>query len=73
MFQKKSCTENQNTILCSVTFFSENRAVYEILWKNPVVPENWLTKSIDPCSEYVILFIFTRQQWLNKHVSMLGL
>jgi len=21
-------------------FFSENRAVYEVLWKNPIVPEN---------------------------------
>jgi hypothetical protein len=31
----KSCRENQNTILCS-TAFSENRAVYEIMWKNMV-------------------------------------
>jgi hypothetical protein len=33
----------------------------------------WITKSIDPRSEYVILFMFTRQQWLNKRVSVLGL
>jgi hypothetical protein len=29
--------ENIKThILCSITFFSENRAVYEIMWKNIV-------------------------------------
>jgi hypothetical protein len=26
-------------ILCSVAFFPENRAGYEIMWKNMVVPE----------------------------------
>ena len=26
-------------ILCSVTFFSENRAVCEIMWKNIVKPD----------------------------------
>jgi hypothetical protein len=26
----KSCRENQNTHLCSISFFFENRAVYEI-------------------------------------------
>ena len=30
----KMCREIQNTYLCSITFFSENRAFYEILWKN---------------------------------------
>jgi len=25
-------------ILCSITFFPENRAVYEIMWKNKVEP-----------------------------------
>jgi hypothetical protein len=30
----KSCRENQNTCLCSVTFFYENPAVYEIMPKN---------------------------------------
>ena len=29
----KSFRENQNTILCSITFFSENGAVYEIMRK----------------------------------------
>jgi hypothetical protein len=31
----KCCRENKN-ILCSVTFFPENLAVYEIVWKNIV-------------------------------------
>ena len=33
----------------------------------------WITKSTDPRSENVILFMFTRQKWLNKRVSVLGL
>ena len=32
----KARTENQNTILCSIMFFSENRTVNEIMWKNMV-------------------------------------
>jgi hypothetical protein len=35
---EKSFRENQNTLLCSRTF-SENRAVYEIMWKNMVQPD----------------------------------
>ena len=26
-------------ILCSVTFFSENIAIYEVIWKNMVAPD----------------------------------
>jgi hypothetical protein len=29
---EKNCRENQTNILCSLTF-SENRAVYKIMWK----------------------------------------
>jgi len=32
----KSCTENQNTHFKLNNFFSENRAIYEIMWKNVV-------------------------------------
>ena len=35
----KSCGENQNTHFMSNKFFSENRAVYEIMWKNMVEPD----------------------------------
>jgi hypothetical protein len=33
-----SSRENQNRISCCLTFFFENRAVYEIMWKNIVQP-----------------------------------
>jgi len=32
----KSCTENQNTHFVFSNIFFENRAVYEIIWKNLV-------------------------------------
>jgi hypothetical protein len=35
----KSCRENQNTNFIFSNFFSENRAVYEIMWKNMVESE----------------------------------
>jgi hypothetical protein len=36
MFQAKVAEKIKNHILCSVIFFPENRAVYEIMWKNVV-------------------------------------
>ena len=58
--KKKSCRENQNTILYSITFFSsENPAIYEIMWRRPVKPDRpqmtiermcfacWITKATD--------------------------
>ena len=41
MFQTKVIEKIKTRILCSVTFFFfflENRAVYEIMWKNTVEP-----------------------------------
>ena len=35
----KSCRENQNTHFVFCNFFSENRAVYEIMSKNMEEPE----------------------------------
>jgi hypothetical protein len=35
----KSCRENQNTHFMFNNFFPENRAVYEIKWKNMVQPD----------------------------------
>ena len=57
-------------ILCSITFFSENRTFYEIMWKN--IAERgrpqmtiwrmriacWIPKATDAHSEYVILIAF---------------
>jgi hypothetical protein len=39
MFQTKVAEELKTHILCSITFFSENPAVYEIMWKNMVQPD----------------------------------
>jgi hypothetical protein len=38
MFQTNAAEATKTHILCSVTFFFENRAVYEIMWKNIVSP-----------------------------------
>jgi hypothetical protein len=38
MFKGKRVQEIRTHILCSVTFFFENHAVYEIAWKNIVEP-----------------------------------
>jgi hypothetical protein len=35
----KSCRVNQNTLLCSLTFFPLNHGIYEIMWKNTVQPD----------------------------------
>jgi len=61
--------------LCSETFFSfENRAAYEIMWKNIVEPEMpemtiwhmhiacWIPKAANTHSKHVILFAFPLQQ-----------
>jgi hypothetical protein len=36
MFQKKNYKEYQNTFWAQLTFFLENRAAYEIMYKNIV-------------------------------------
>ena len=63
--------------------FLENRAVYEKMWKNVVEPDMpqmtiwririawWVSKATNTYSEYVILIVFLRQQWLHIRVSVL--
>jgi hypothetical protein len=34
----KGCRENQNTLFHIQLIFSENRAVYEIMWKDMIKP-----------------------------------
>ena len=34
----KRCRENQNTFYVQYFFFSDSRAVYELMWKNIVKP-----------------------------------
>ena len=59
-------------------FLPENRAVYEIMWKNIVErgrPQMtiwrlriacWITKATDTHSEYVIPVAFPRRHWLRE-------
>jgi hypothetical protein len=63
--------------------FSENLAVYEIMWKNIVQPGRpkmtiwrmriacWIPKATNTHSEYVILITFPPSQWLQERASML--
>jgi hypothetical protein len=63
--------------------FSENRAVYEIMWKNVVQPEGpqmttwrtriacWIPEATNTHSESVIVIAFPRQQCLQESASML--
>jgi hypothetical protein len=66
----KSCRENQNTHFMFNSIYFENRAVNEIMWKNPVQPDRlqatiWhmriaccMPKATDRHSEYVTLAPF---------------
>jgi hypothetical protein len=79
---KEICTENQNTHFTSDNYFSENRAVYEIMWKNTADPDRsqmtirrmrsacWKPKATNTHSEYVTLIAFPLQQWLLERASM---
>jgi hypothetical protein len=68
-------------ILCSVTFF-ENRAVYEIMWKNilqrgrsqmAMAHAHCMldTNATNTHTSCVIFIAFPLQQWLQEHASML--
>jgi len=71
-------------VLCSITFFFlENRAVYEIMWKNIVESDRpqmtiwrmriacWIPKATEIHSQYVILNASALQQWLHERASIL--
>jgi hypothetical protein len=78
---RKKVAEEKTHILCSITF-SENRAIYEMMWKNMVEPErpqitirrmrtaSWITNVTDTHSEYVILIAFPLQQRLRERASV---
>jgi hypothetical protein len=79
----KSRRENQNKHFVFSNFFSENRAVYKIMWKNTVDPGRpqmttwrmriacWIPKVTHTHSEYVTLIAFPLQQWLRERASKL--
>ena len=72
MFETEVVQKMKTHILCSVTVFFENRAVYEIMWKNIVELGRphmairrmriacWILKATNTHSEYVILIAFPR-------------
>ena len=64
-------------------FFFENRAGYEIMWKNLVQPGRqqmsiwgmhaacWIPNAANTHPVYVIVLAFPLQQWLHKCASLL--
>ena len=85
MFQTKFVEKIKTHILCSVTFFPENRAFYGITWE--IIVERgrphmtvwrmrtacWITTATHTHSEYVTLIAFPRQKWLRERSSSLHL
>jgi len=82
MFQARVVKKIENTHCRFNIFFSENRAFYEIMWRNTLEPDMphdmsrmriaWeITKSTNTHSECVILIAFPRQQWLRECALML--
>ena len=84
MFQTKSCIGTRNTILCPVTF-SENRAVFEIMWKKccragQARDDNmtrrvgfacWVPKATNTHKSCEVLIGFPPQQRLHERDSLL--
>jgi len=77
-------TQSTHFVFSSIFFF-ENRAVYEIMWKNIVQlgrPQMtiwrmriacWTTKATNTHSQYVILAAFPLQRWLYERATLLTL
>jgi hypothetical protein len=71
MFQTEFIDYIKTHVLCSIFFSPENRAVYEIMWKNIAEPDRpqltiwrkriacWIPKATNTHSEYVILIAFS--------------
>jgi hypothetical protein len=54
MFQTTVAEEIKTYILCSVNFFPENCAIYEIMWKNTAQPDRLQTAIQNgACAMYV--------------------
>jgi hypothetical protein len=70
----KCCTAYQNTHFMFTAFSPENRAVYEVMWKNIVQPDGpqmtkwcmriacWIPKATNAHSGFVIRIAFPPQQ-----------
>jgi hypothetical protein len=71
-----------NTHLMFNNFFSENRAVYEIMWKNILDTDRpqmtiwrmriacWMPNATNTHPDYVRVIAFPLQQWLHKSTTM---
>jgi hypothetical protein len=71
MFQTNDADEIKTYFLCSIFFFFENHAVYDILWKNIIEADRpqvtiwrmriacWIPNATDTHSEYVTINAFT--------------
>ena len=84
MFQTNFVEKIETHILYSITFFFENRGVYEIMWKKNVVEPGrprmtiwrkrvicWISRVTNTNSEHVIRIAFPLQQWLHERASIL--
>ena len=80
---EKCCRENQNKPFVFSNVFSENRAVYEIMWKSTVGPDRpqmtlrhmriacWVPTATNTHLKYAIFIAFPLQQWLHECSSTL--
>ena len=83
MFQTKALEKTMTHFLCSIMFFYFlNRAIYEIKWKTMLEPDRpqttwcmriacWVPETTNTRSDYVIVFDFPLQKWLNIISSVL--
>jgi hypothetical protein len=81
MFQTSVVEKIKEHVFLNLSF--ENRAVYEIIWKNSVEPGRpqmtvwrmriacWIPKPTNTNSDCVILIAFPLQQWLHERASKL--
>ena len=86
MFPSKFVEEIKTLILCPMTSHpppTENRTIYEIIWKSVVEAGRpqlriwhmriayWITRAINTPFEYAIVVAFPRKQWLHERTSLL--
>jgi hypothetical protein len=64
--------EKIKTHIMVSNIFSENCAIYDVMWKN-VLQLKRPDDNITAHSKYVMLFAFTHQQWLHTHVPLVCL
>jgi hypothetical protein len=79
---KNFVQKTKTHFLCSTMYF-QNRAVYEIMWKNLVDPDRpqmttWrmriafcIPTATNIFSEYTILIVYPMHEWLSEHASVL--